>query len=103
MTLPPAELDALEKLAKATAAATHADWYVAGDPWLPSDTETYILAGSPDPHAGVMVCDMPTTDMAGVDAEIDDADWRIHNDGVAEYIAKFCPSMILRLIEMARK
>ena len=37
--------------------ATRGPWYLLEAPWLHSDCETTILAGSPDPHAGKFVCD----------------------------------------------
>ena len=37
--------------------ATKGPWYLLEAPWLPRDCETTILAGSPDPHAGLFVCD----------------------------------------------
>ncbi len=38
---------------------TTVPWYVVTTPWLPPDTEPYIVAGSPDPQAALQppVCD----------------------------------------------
>lgn len=89
----------LIRLAKAATVDESGEWFVAGSPWLPPDVETYVLSGSPDPHAGRMVCDMPTADMAGVEDEFDEIDWRARNDTMAAYIAAANPQAIIALCE----
>jgi hypothetical protein len=93
------DLDELDKRAKA---ATKGPWYMAGPPWLAHDVETYILSGSPDPHAGVMVCDMPTADMAGVEDQYEDDEWRARNDCNAAFISSCDPQTVLALTAIAR-
>lgn len=44
-------------------AATEGPWFVVGPPWLDSGMVPYVVAGSPDPHAGRFVCDLDN--MAG--------------------------------------
>jgi hypothetical protein len=53
--------------------ATKGPWYTVGSPWLPSDTETYVIAGSPDPHAAKMVCEpiMPDSFTGEDDADLE--------------------------------
>jgi len=92
---PSIDLTELERLAEK---ATQGQWYVAGPPWLPSDVETYVLAESPDPHAGSMVCDMPTADMAGVEDVYEDDEWRARNNANAAYIAAANPQVVAALV-----
>lgn len=40
--------------------ATPGPWYTLDPPWLPSGTETSILAGTPDPHVATFICDFHT-------------------------------------------
>jgi hypothetical protein len=47
-------IDQLEALLRE---ATPGPWYLLETPWLPSDCDTTMLAGSPDPHAGTFICD----------------------------------------------
>lgn len=80
--------------------ATKGPWYVAGPPWLANDVETYVLSGSPDPHAGEMIFDMPTADMAGVEDKYDETDWSAQNDRNAEYVAAVSPDVVERLLDV---
>lgn len=50
----------LERLESLMARATPRPWYTLDAPWLPSGTETSILAGSPDPHVATFICDFDT-------------------------------------------
>jgi len=98
MTSP--DLDALDKVAKAAMpGAVTGDWYVVEPAYLPRDTEAYVIAGSPDPHVGEMVCDFPDASMAGVEDKYDDDEWTARNWALAEYIAAFCPTTAVALIE----
>ena len=47
-----------EELEKLIAEATPGPWFTLGPPWLPSGTETSILAGSDDPHVATFIADM---------------------------------------------
>lgn len=49
--------DLIERLRALDTAATPAPWYRLDPPWLPSGSETSILAGSPDPHVATFICD----------------------------------------------
>lgn len=96
----------LDKIKEAAGKATPGPWFVAGAPWLPSDVETYVLAYNPDPHAGEMVCDMPTADMAGVEDRYEDDEWSARNDANAAHIAAADPATVLKLVavvEAARR
>jgi len=99
MTTSP-DLAELERLARAATPGTvMGDWYVVEPAYLPRDTETYVIAGSPDPHVGEMVCDFPDASMAGVEDKYDDDEWTARNWALAEYIAAFCPTTAVALIE----
>jgi len=91
----------LSKLAELAKAATPGPWYIAGPPWLANDVETYVLSGSPDPHAGEMIFDMPTADMAGVEDKYDETDWSAQNDRNAAYIAALSPETVRALVRAA--
>lgn len=93
------DLEELERLAKG---ATPGPWFMAGPPWLANDVETYVLADSPDPHAGTMIFDMPTADMAGVEDRFEDEEWRARNDANAKYVSHCDPQTVLSLIAVAR-
>lgn len=95
---PKAMTDVIEQIKELAAKATPGPWFVAGPPWLASDVETYILSGSPDPHAGEMIVDMPTADMAGVEDKYDETDWSAQNDRNAAYIAACSPDNITTLL-----
>lgn len=92
----------IQNLLKLAGEATPGPWYVAGPPWLPNDVETYVLCDSPDPHAGTMIFDMPSADMAGVEDRYDDDEWRGRNDANAAYAAACSPEVIKALCEVAQ-
>lgn len=47
-------------------------WYLLDAPWAHSDyAGTMILAGSPDPHVGLVVCD--TNDLLSGEADVETA------------------------------
>jgi hypothetical protein len=92
----------IQNLLKLAGEATPGPWYVAGPPWLPNDVETYVLCDSPDPHAGTMIFDMPSADMAGVEDRYDDDEWRGRNDANAAYAAACSPEVIKALCEAGR-
>src|SRR6185436_1744900 len=58
--------------------ATEGPWHRVESPWLPPDVPTYVIAGSPDPHGGRLVCDFQFLE----DRDEEHNDW---ND--AEFIA----------------
>ena len=65
-------------------AATPGPWFTLDPPWLPSDSETSILAESPDPHVARFICDFDL--WAALDDEAD-ADRKSQNpDGDATLI-----------------
>ena len=67
-----------------SAAATPGPWFTLDPPWLPSDSETSILAESPDPHVARFICDFDL--WAALDDEAD-ADRKSQNpDGDATLI-----------------
>ena len=39
--------------------ATPGPWYTVAKPWLPSNMDTWVIAGSYDPHLGVCVAQPP--------------------------------------------
>lgn len=47
----------IERLRGLLANATPGPWYTLDAPWLPSGSETSILAESPDPHVARFICD----------------------------------------------
>lgn len=49
--------DFVARLRLLDANATAAPFYRLDPPWLSGDSETSILAGSPDPHAATFICD----------------------------------------------
>lgn len=57
-----------DNLRELIARATPGSWYTLDPPWLPRDSETSILAGSPDPHVATFVADM---DMWALDDDDD--------------------------------
>lgn len=65
------EAEALvERMRALDAKATAGPWYTLDPPWLPSGTETSILAESPDPHVARFICDF---DLWALDDEADAA------------------------------
>jgi hypothetical protein len=72
------------------------DWYTVGSPWLPHGAETYIVAGNPDPHAGLYVCDFVSVDIAGMEDRWTEDEWTSRNWALAEHIAAADPNTILR-------
>lgn len=59
-----------EALRAALAKMTPGPWYTLDPPWLPSGSETSILAESPDPHVARFICDF---DLWALDDEDDAA------------------------------
>lgn len=49
--------DLIERFKGLLANATPGPWYTLDAPWLPSGSETSILAESPDPHVARFICD----------------------------------------------
>lgn len=49
--------DFVERLRALDRNATAAPFYRLDPPWLPGNSETSILAGSPDPHVATFICD----------------------------------------------
>lgn len=93
--------DLIERLREKaeTIPAEERDWYTLDQPWLGRNMETMILSGSPDPHAGMMVCDFQDASIAGVEDRYEDADWSARNWAMAEYIAAADPNTVLSLIK----
>lgn len=94
----------LVALKKAAVAATGGgkepgDWHTVESPWLLGGAETYIVAGSPDPHVGVYVCDFADTAQAGVEDNYTDDEWHSRNWALAEFIAQADPDTVLALID----
>lgn len=85
--------DELRGIAEREQAATKGPWFTVGPPWLPSNCTTYVIAGSDDPHAGVLVCDF---NFIG-DREQEDNSW---ND--AEFIAHARADVPTLLAEVER-
>lgn len=81
--------------------ATPGPWFSVGQPWLPHDTEPYVIDKSPDPHAGTIICDFVTADIAGVDGEPEEDGWRGRNNANAAYIAALDPTTIKRIVDAA--
>jgi len=52
------EMSRLELLEKLLEKATPGEWHTVDAPWLPSNCQTYIVAGNGDPHCSKFVCDM---------------------------------------------
>ena len=62
-------------------------WYVVAPPWRDPTIETYIIAGTPDPHCGTMVADMPPAYAQVENEEFETEEEAIsHSDSVAQYI-----------------
>src|SRR5690242_11241872 len=80
-----------KRLRELALAATPGDWFTVDAPWLPRDTETYIISGHPDPHCGKFVCDFEDCDTL-------DEDERNHWNNAA-FIAAANPQTILALLD----
>lgn len=93
------ELTRLEELAKA---ATPGPWATVGQPWLPPDCETYVVAGNGDPHVSEIVCDFLDAALAGAEDKYQDHEWGARNDANAAYIAACSPEITLALIRAAK-
>ncbi len=98
----PEELQSLLDLAERANKAAPGGWYTVGQPWLPRDTNTYVIAGHNDPHVGVPVCDFSDAAMWGVEDRYEDDDWTARNDLLAEFIAALNPEVAIALIRAAR-
>lgn len=95
---PDPEVERLMKLAReATPKGEPRDWYVVEPPWLPRDCEPYIIAGSPDPHAGRYVCDFVDSMTAGVEDAWTEEEWSSRNWALAAFIAACSPEVIIGL------
>jgi len=70
----------VERLRRLLERATPRPWFTLDPPWLPIDTETSILAGSPDPHVATFVADL---DFCMMDEE-DRANGRVADDPNAD-------------------
>lgn len=89
-----------EELMAIVEAATPGPWYQSGQPWF--QTGGFVLAGSPDPHAGTVLADLSDTwEMQRADDGLD-ADHERDPDDDAKFIATFDPPMVRALIERAR-
>ena len=92
------DLDKLEALAKA---ATPGPWFQCGLPWF--DAGSGVLAGSPDPHIGMMIVDTEAWDGEREEfAEHYDGEVA-SSDADAAFIAAANPATILDLIASARR
>jgi len=99
-----AKLERLRALAvKATGDGKQSgDWYVVEQPWLPPGAEPYIIAGSPDPHAGLYVCDFVENFTAGTEDTWTEDEWSSRNWAIAEFVAEADPATIIALIDAVR-
>lgn len=88
----------LSKLMAVADKATDGDWFVVEPPYLPRDTETYVIAESPDPHVGVPVCDFMDASTAGAEDIYEDTEWSSRNYANAAHIATFDPPTVKRLL-----
>lgn len=89
-----------EELIAIAKAATPGPWYQSGSPWF--QTGGFVLAGSPDPHAGTVLADLTDTWETQRGDEGLDADHERDPDDDAKFIATFNPTFVLSLIERAR-
>lgn len=83
---------ALQELREALAEAMPGAWYRLEPPWLSDQMPTSVLAGSPDPHAGLYVCHM-----AGDDDDPDAPEW----DSYATALAIASAVNFIRSAELA--
>lgn len=95
---PPLSDEDIAEIKAAAEKATKDEWFVVKSPWLPRDVETYVVAGSPDPHAALMICDFQDASGAGVESDWEDDDWTARNWANAEHIAASNPLAVLGLI-----
>lgn len=89
-----------EELIAIAKAATPGPWYQSGSPWF--QTGGFVLAGSPDPHAGTVLADLTDTWETQRGDEGLDADHERDPDDDAKFIATFNPTFVLSLIERAQ-
>lgn len=88
-----------KELRRLDSLATPAPWFTLDPPWLPSGTETSILAESPDPHVARFICDF---DFWALDDEAD-ADRKSQNpDGDAELMVWLRNNVPLILATLTR-
>jgi hypothetical protein len=92
------ELDKLKARAEAADKVAPGGWYLLASPWLAPDAETCVLAGNPDPHVAVPVCDMLDLGLAGQEDSFDEDEWAARNDEIAAHIVIAQPKTILALI-----
>lgn len=86
----------LNKLRELAEAATQGPWFQSGSPWF--QTGGFVLAGSPDPHAGTVLADLSGTwEMQRADDGLD-ADHERDPDKDAAFIAAFNPATALSLL-----
>lgn len=86
----------LNKLRELAEAATPGPWFQSGSPWF--QTGGFVLAGSPDPHAGTVLADLSDTwEMQQADDALD-ADHERDPDKDAAFIAAFNPATALSLL-----
>ena len=93
-TLTSAELDELERLAKA---ATPGPWFQTGAPWFRDGSG--VLAGSPDGNVAYLIAD---TDDFGLPRDEYEGFPLGDKEDDAAYIASANPATILRLLSLAR-
>ena len=87
----------LEKLAKA---ATPGPWFQCGSPWFSDGSG--VLAGSPDPHVGVLIVDTENWTGAREEAADGYAGQLADPDADAAFIAAANPAAILSLLSDLR-
>jgi len=93
MTLPDPE--ALRRVAEA---ATPGPWFQSGSPWF--STGSVVLAGSPDPHVGLVVTDTEPWEGARAEAQEDNPGIALADpDDDAAFIATFDPPTVLALLD----
>lgn len=89
------ELDR-KALKEAALKATPGPWYQSGSPWF--QTGGFVLAGSPDPHAGTVLADLTDTWEEQRSDDGLDADHERDPDDDAAFIALANPATILSLL-----
>lgn len=86
----------LDKLRELAEAATPGPWFQSGSPWF--QTGGFVLAGSPDPHAGTVLADLSDTwELQRSDDGLD-GDYERDPDKDAAFIAAFNPATALSLL-----
>jgi hypothetical protein len=92
--------EARETLRRLAEQATDGPWFTVGPPWLPRDVETYVIAGSEDPHAGEIVCDFPCPgDVQDESGDMPEEFVTARNWANAVFIAAANPAVVLSLLD----